>query len=171
MCNCAFLLMDEWAVFRLDHLELSCFMYLVIAQLDPRVLQAADVILISRVGFDDICQTGEISVLEQVPAEGPRGLVVEGAPSSSESALPTLQRHPGNKNCHTACIHGYMHNRIWRTYKINQYHLSVETFWGPWKGQPSFSSCFLKQEAFTAAVTVHEEHRIQIQQLRAILNL
>lgn len=87
-----------------------------------------------------MCRTGEISLLEQVPAEGAQGLVVEGAPSSSESAPPTLQRHPGKKNCCTACIHGYMHNRIWRTYKINQYHLSEETFWGLWKVQPSYFS-------------------------------
>lgn len=59
---------------------------------------------------------------------------------------------------HSAQPQDYMDNGIWRTNKINQYHLSLEYFGGLWKGQSAyFSSCFLVQEAFTAAVTVHEE--------------
>lgn len=33
---------------------------------------------------------------------------------------------------------GYMDNRIWKSNKINQYHLSVGYFWGLWKGQSAY---------------------------------
>lgn len=112
MGNCAFLFMDERAASRLDHLELSCFMHLLITQLDPHVLQAADVILISRVGLDDMCQTSEISVLEQVPAEGPQGPEVEGPPVAMNQLYPCCR---GTQEIKTAtqpafmvtCITGY----------------------------------------------------------------
>ena len=67
-------------------------MHLIISQPDPHALQAADIILISRVGLGDVCRAGEISVLErcileQVPAEGPQGSLVDGGPSAEVQRL------------------------------------------------------------------------------------
>lgn len=149
--------MAEQPSCRLDHLELSWFMHLLIAQLDPHVLRAADVIPICGVGLGGVCgaRAGKIWILEQVPTEGPQG------PSSSESPLPTAQE------IKTATQPAFM--VTWVTgfgAPIKQISITCQ-----WKGQSSYvSSCFLK-EPFTAAVTVHEVYSIQKQQICAVLNL
>lgn len=122
----------------------------MISQLDPHVLQVADIILISRVGPDDVRWLHEISVWSccgefwsRCPPEGPPRHV---APSAVNQLLH-WPRCRGTQDVETSAQpafmqpQGYMDNRIWRTYKINQYHLSLEYFRGPWKGRSAYFFC------------------------------
>lgn len=87
-------------------------MLLKISQLDPHVLQAADIIPISRVGLGDVCRVSEISVwsccggfLEQVPAEGPQASEAEGPPAAAAAeaaAVNQLSHRRGTQEMETA---------------------------------------------------------------------
>ena len=68
-----------------------------------------------------------------------------------------------------------MDNRIWRTNKNKSESSVTGVFLRPVEkaGERSFQAVFKdkKKRIFSAAVTVHEQHGIQKQQIRAMLNL
>ncbi len=86
--------------------------------------------------------------------EGPQGSEAEGPPAvvNQLSHCPHCRGAQGMENAPQPAWATWIIG-IWRANKINQYHLSLQYFWGPCKGQSvCFSSCFLVHEAFTAAV-------------------
>lgn len=87
-------------------------------------------------------------------------------------------KHPGNGNCYTAYIHCNCRT-TWiigfaGPIKINQNHLSLGYFRGLWKRSVSVVFGLFSRTSIvflSAAATVHQQHGIQKQQIRAMLNL